>query len=80
MPHSQRARHASSREMHLSFDPAPDYAGIAKAAAAGGGGGGPWLYTARARTAEELSRALAAAVEAVTGGRGALVEAVLREE
>lgn len=67
--------------MHISFDPSPDYGEIAKAAAGknfGGLDGG--LFTARASTAEELRKVVAKAVKQVKGGRGAVVEAVLREE
>lgn len=75
MPHSRRAAQASNGDMHLSFEPAPDYGGIAKAAAAGGGG----LFTGKASTVDGLKCVLDGAVEAVKGGRGAVVEVVLKE-
>ena len=75
---SEQALKATNREMHLSFDPAPDYCGIAKAAAGssfGGLTGG--LFTGRASTAGELADVLREAVICVKDGRGAVVEAVL---
>ena len=72
---------SSNRDLHISFDPSPDYPGIAKAAAGKCfGESKEGLYTAKADTAEELERVLAEAVEAVKAGRGAVVEAVLVEE
>jgi hypothetical protein len=64
--------------MHISFDPPPDYGGIAKAAAASGfGSSNADLFTGKARTASEFEDLLDQAVKAVEEGRGALVEAVL---
>ena len=61
----------SNEELNISFNPTPDYAGIAKAAAGGD------LYAARAATAEELDKVLAEAVEKVLSGTPAVVDAHL---
>ncbi|KAH8682762.1 thiamine diphosphate-binding protein [Tricladium varicosporioides] len=69
---------ATNAQMHISFDPTPNYGGIAKAAAGkhfGSKKGG--LFTARATMASELAEILTNAVGAVKEGRGALVEVVL---
>lgn len=49
----------------------PDYAGIARAAAGGE------LWAERATSVSELDRLLPQAIEAVLGGRGAVLDAVL---
>ena len=64
--------------MYISFDPPPDYGGIAKAAAGSNFGGlKDGLFSGKASTASELKDLLEQAVRSVQGGRGALVEAVL---
>ena len=57
-----------NRELNISFEPTPDYAGIAKAAAGGK------IYAGRAGTAEALERVLKEAVESVKAGRSAVVD------
>lgn len=75
------ASQATNKQMHISFDPSPDYGGIAKAAA-----GKTFsnldvgLYAAKASNPLELEIAIVKAVEAVKEGRGAVVEARMREE
>ncbi|KIW77287.1 hypothetical protein Z517_09733 [Fonsecaea pedrosoi CBS 271.37] len=63
-----------NKELNISFDPTPDYAGIAKAAT----GGQAWAGTVR--TVAELLDALPQAVEAVKGGRCAILEVKLFEK
>ena len=55
-------------ELNISFEPTPDYAGIAKAAAGGK------LYAGRPGTVDELERVLKEAVEAVKGGTSAVID------
>ena len=57
-----------NRELNISFEPTPDYAGIAKAAAGGK------IYAGRAGTAEALEKVLQEAVEAVKSGRSAVLD------
>jgi L-rhamnose isomerase len=64
--------------MHISFDPPPDYGGIAKASAGCSFGGlDVGLFAGKASTARELKELLEEAVKAVQGSRGTLVEVVL---
>jgi hypothetical protein len=63
---------ASNEEINISFDPVPDYAGIAKAAAGGN------LFTAKIRTASEIEATLKSAVEAVLAGQAAVVDAMVQ--
>lgn len=75
---SEQASKASNKEMHISFDPSPDYGGIAKAAAGtrfGSLDGG--LLAKKASTVRELGDVLKVAVKSVSEGRGAVVEVVL---
>jgi thiamine pyrophosphate-dependent acetolactate synthase large subunit-like protein len=60
-----------NKELNISFDPTPDYAGIAKAAS----GGKAWAGTVE--TVAELLEELPKAVEAVKGGRCAVLEVKL---
>lgn len=62
---------ATSEELNISFTPSPDYAGIARAAAGGK------LWADRASTVDELAQKLKEAVDAVKGGKGAVLEAQL---
>ena len=62
------ASRASNEEINISFDPVPDYAGIAKAAAGGE------LHAARVDKASDLERVLAEAVKVVEGGVPAVVD------
>ena len=61
----------SNKELNISFEPTPDYSGIAKAAS----GGKCWA--GYASTAKELERILPEAVEAVKGGVCAVLDAQL---
>jgi hypothetical protein len=63
---------ASNQEINISFDPVPDYAGIAKAAAGGD------LFTAKIRKASEIEQTLRSAVQAVLGGQTAVVDAMVK--
>jgi thiamine pyrophosphate-dependent acetolactate synthase large subunit-like protein len=58
-----------NKEINISFEPTPDYAGLAKAAAGGD------LYAARADTVEELDKVLQEAVESVKNGTSAVIDA-----
>lgn len=62
---------ATNEELNISFTPSPDYAGIARAAAGGD------LWADRASTVDELAQKLQEAVEAVKGGKGAVLDAQL---
>jgi hypothetical protein len=59
---------ATNEEINISFDPVPDYAGIAKAAAGGD------LFAARVDQAGDLDRVLQEAIAAVHGGQTAVVD------
>ena len=59
---------ATNEEINISFDPAPDYAGIARAAAGGD------LHTARVDKAADLEKVLKEAIEAVQRGQTAVVD------
>lgn len=59
---------ATNEEINISFDPVPDYAGIAKAAAGGD------LFAARVEKTDDLDRVLKEAIEAVQGGQTAVVD------
>lgn len=59
---------ATNEEINISFDPVPDYAGIAKAAAGGD------LHTARVDKAADLEEVLRKAIEAVQGGQTAVLD------
>jgi thiamine pyrophosphate-dependent acetolactate synthase large subunit-like protein len=63
-----------NKELNISFDPTPDYAGIAKAAS----GGKAWAGCVR--SVKELLETLPQAVEAVEGGRCAVLEVQLEDE
>ena len=70
-----------SKDLHISFEPSPDYCGIAKAAAGRSfGGSSKTLFTGRVDNAHGLKAVLAQAVEAVKEGRGAVVEALLEDD
>lgn len=62
---------STNEDLNLSFAPTPDYSGIAKAAAGGN------LWAEHASTRQELERLLPLAVEAVLGGRSAVLDAHL---
>ena len=59
---------STNEEINISFEPGPDYAGIAKAAAGGD------LHTARIDKKDELDAALAEAIKAVQGGQSAVLD------
>ncbi|KDN64888.1 putative thiamine pyrophosphate enzyme [Colletotrichum sublineola] len=59
---------ATNEEINISFDPAPDYSGIAKAAAGGD------LFAARVDKLEELEGVLKKAIETVQGGQPAVLD------
>lgn len=58
---------ATNEEINISFDPVPDFAGIAKAAAGGD------LFAARVEKADMLEDTLKKAIEAVEGGQSAVI-------
>jgi hypothetical protein len=62
---------ATNEELNISFSPTPDYPGIAVAAS------GHKCWAGVASTADELAKLLPEAVEAVKGGRCAVLEAQL---
>jgi len=62
---------ATNDELNISFDPTPDYAGIAKAAAGGK------LFAEKVAKAADLEGVLKKAVEAVLGGTTAVIDAVV---
>jgi hypothetical protein len=57
--------------MNISFDPVPDYAGIAKAAA------GHELFAAKVSQASELEDVLKKAVDSVLSGTTAVIDTVV---
>ena len=70
-----------NKELHISFEPSPDYSAIGKAASGktfGSSEGG--MSAARVTSPEDLGKVLNEAVTEVKGGRGAVVEVVLEEE
>ncbi|KAL6408123.1 thiamine pyrophosphate enzyme [Ilyonectria robusta] len=62
-----------NRELNISFEPSPDYAGIAKAASGGK------LWSGCVTTVDELLQELPKAVAAVEGGRSAVLEVRLSD-
>lgn len=69
-PHGLGSK-VSNKEIHISFDPTPDYAGIAVAAAGGK------IWGGKASSVEELKERLREAVDAVRSGRSAVLDAQL---
>ena len=59
---------STNEEINISFDPVPDYSGIAKAAAGGD------LFAARVEKAEDLEGVLQQAIEAVQDGQPAVLD------
>ncbi len=59
---------ATNEEINISFDPVPDYAGIAKAAAGGD------IFAAKVENVADLDRLLRQAVDAVQGGQTAVLD------
>lgn len=60
---------ATNEEINISFDPVPDYSGIAKAAAGGK------LHATRVDSANNLDAVLKEAIESVKNGQAAVVDA-----
>jgi hypothetical protein len=58
---------ATNEEINISFDPVPDFSGIAKAAAGGD------LYAARIERVDGLEDAIKKAIKAVEGGQSAVL-------
>lgn len=69
-PHGEGSKVSNSR-LNISFEPTPDYAGIAKAAAGGN------LWAIRTGQAEDLARLLPEAVEKVKSGIPVVLDAHL---
>lgn len=65
------ASRATNAELNISFEPTPDYPGIAKAASNGE------LFAARVRTEVELQDAIKGAVEAMTEGNSAVLDVAI---
>jgi hypothetical protein len=59
---------ATNEEINISFDPVPDYSGIAKAAAGGD------LFAAKVDKASDLDDVLKKAIETVQGGQSAVLD------
>ena len=59
---------ATNEEINISFNPAPDYSGIAKAAAGGE------LFAAKVDDSAELEGVLKQAIQAVQGGQPAVLD------
>lgn len=59
---------ATNEEINISFNPTPDYAGIAKAAGCGE------IFAGRAGTTAELDSVLQEAIEKVKGGQSAVID------
>lgn len=64
---------ATNEEINISFNPTPDYSGIAKAAACGD------LYTAKVDNIKDLDSVLKEAVESVKKGTSAVVDVKVLE-
>lgn len=62
---------ATNEELNISLVPAPDYAGIAKAAAGGD------LLAAKVSKADELEGLLKKAVDSVKSGTSAVIDAAV---
>lgn len=62
---------ATNEELNISFNPTPDYAGIAKAAAGGK------LFAEKVAKTSDLEDVLQRAVDAVKGGTTAVIDAVV---
>lgn len=59
---------ATNEEINISFDPVPDYSGIAKAAAGGD------LFAAKVDKVDGLEDTLKKAIEAVKGGQSVVLD------
>lgn len=63
-----RGSKATNEEINISFEPGPDYSGIAKAATDGD------LFAARVDRAADLEGALRQAIESVQNGQSAVLD------
>lgn len=61
----------TNEELHIAFDPTPDYSGIAKAASC------HKAWASQISFASEVSKSLRAAVNAVKSGSSAIIDARL---
>ena len=59
---------ATNEEINISFEPSPDYGGIAKAAADGN------IHTARVERAADLEAVINEAIKVVQGGQSAVLD------
>lgn len=59
---------ATNADLNISFEPSPDYSGLAKAAAAGD------LFAGRVDDAAKLDDMLKEAIESVKSGMGAVLD------
>ncbi|KAI9757238.1 MAG: hypothetical protein M4579_003538 [Chaenotheca gracillima] len=66
------ASKATNDELNISFNPSPDYAGIAKASAGGN------LWTGTARNIDDLKKMVPEAVKSVQNGMGAVIDAYVQ--
>lgn len=62
------ASRASNAELNISFEPSPNYSEIARAASDG------QIFASRVKTAAELEKAIAGAVEAMEQGTSAVLD------
>ncbi|KIX02487.1 uncharacterized protein Z518_08428 [Rhinocladiella mackenziei CBS 650.93] len=65
---------STNEELNLSFEPSPDYAGIAKAASGGK------MWAGRATSVDEFSELLPEAIKSVKEGTGAVLEVRLKDK
>jgi hypothetical protein len=61
-----------NRELNISFEPSPDYSGIARAASDGN------IHAARVKDADQLEAVLKEAIAVVQGGTSAVVDAFVQ--
>lgn len=62
----------NNRELNISFEPSPDYSGIARAASDGN------IHAARVSDIRELESVLKEAIEVVQNGTSAVVDAFVQ--
>lgn len=62
----------NNRELNISFEPSPDYSGIARAASDGN------IHAARVQEADKLEAVLKEAIGIVQGGTSAVVDAFVQ--
>lgn len=61
----------NNSELNISFEPSPDYSGIARASSDG------QIYAARVKDVEQLDTILQEAVEVVQSGTSAVIDAYI---